>query len=69
MLLPNKLDQNVKWGQFHLGYHLGMAAVLAFWMLWDCGVEVMREHKVTLFLIGLHHQAKLTMAIIYSVGR
>jgi hypothetical protein len=28
MLLPQKLDESVDWGQFQLGYHLGMAALL-----------------------------------------
>ena len=28
MLLPQKLDESVDWGQFQLGYHLGLAAVL-----------------------------------------
>ncbi|CAM9835110.1 unnamed protein product [Chrysoparadoxa australica] len=42
LLLPQKLDERVEWAQLALGYHMGMAAVLALWVLWDCCVEVHR---------------------------
>eukprot|EP00611_Tribonema_gayanum_P031000 TRINITY_DN879_c0_g7_i1.p1 TRINITY_DN879_c0_g7~~TRINITY_DN879_c0_g7_i1.p1 ORF type:complete len:710 (+),score=202.63 TRINITY_DN879_c0_g7_i1:218-2347(+) len=43
MLLPQKLDEAIDWGQFQLGYHLGIAAILAFWVVWDCCVEVAKK--------------------------
>eukprot|EP00611_Tribonema_gayanum_P030998 TRINITY_DN879_c0_g5_i1.p1 TRINITY_DN879_c0_g5~~TRINITY_DN879_c0_g5_i1.p1 ORF type:complete len:880 (+),score=277.87 TRINITY_DN879_c0_g5_i1:381-2642(+) len=43
MLLPQKTDERFDWAQFQLGYHLGIAAVLAFWVVWDCCVEVFKR--------------------------
>ncbi|CAM9832553.1 unnamed protein product [Pylaiella littoralis] len=39
MMLPQKTDERIDLAQFQLGYRLGMAAVLAFWILWDCCLE------------------------------
>ncbi|CAN0407871.1 unnamed protein product, partial [Hapterophycus canaliculatus] len=39
MMLPQKTDERIDLAQFQLGYRMGMAAVLAFWILWDCCLE------------------------------
>ncbi|CAN0111772.1 unnamed protein product, partial [Laminaria digitata] len=39
LMLPQKTDERVDLAQFQLGYRMGMAAVLAFWIIWDCCFE------------------------------
>ncbi|CAM9811665.1 unnamed protein product, partial [Ectocarpus sp. 8 AP-2014] len=39
LMLPQKTDERIDLAQFQLGYRMGMAAVLAFWILWDCCLE------------------------------
>lgn len=44
LMLPQKTDERIDLAQFQLGYRMGIAAVLAFWILWDCCFEPYEIH-------------------------
>lgn len=48
-ILPKKGDTlEMDWTQFKLGFHLGLCAVLALWICWDCIWGLVRDGKTTI---------------------
>lgn len=51
MLLTKRGTSKPDWDMLHLGYRLGVAAVLFFWTAWDCAVQVLNSWGDTVFTL------------------
>jgi len=45
LLLPPKHIEIIEFDAFKIGYHLGIAAILAIWVMWDSGEQIFIHRK------------------------